>query len=144
MGRDASSEFQQQGLILHEFDYWWDYRGPSVVGGAKWLYPQATAALLSGVLELSLKVYRKTGYPGLLDFHFEADDLQDCGFLDTDRGHNYDFHKMLEPDVALDRRFTTSELGERLTEITMDCQRELYWAFGTDVSDTRLALDFRD
>jgi hypothetical protein len=144
LGSYGSSEFQQQGLILHEYDYWWDYHGPSVSSNAKWLSPRATAALLLGVLKLSLRVYRNAGYSGLLDFRFEADDLEECGFVDSDRGFGYDFHKMVEPDVAVERRFTTSELGDRITEIATECLRELYWAFGTDANDSRLAMDFQD
>jgi hypothetical protein len=86
LGSDGSSEFQHQGLILHEFDYWWDYYyGPSGPARAKLLSPAATAALFSGVLKLSLMIYRKAGYSGLLDFRFEADDLEGCGFLDDNR-----------------------------------------------------------
>jgi hypothetical protein len=146
LGSSWSSEFQQQGLILHEFDYWWDYHAHNSFPGGKWLSPRATAALLSGVLELSLLIYRKAGYSGLLDFRFEADDLEECGFLDSDPifGHSSDFRKMIEPDVIVERRFTTFELGDQLTEIAKECQRELYWAFGTDASDSRLALDFQE
>jgi hypothetical protein len=140
----GSSEFQQQGLILHEFDYWWDYYGPSVSVGGKWLSPSVTAAMFSGVLELSLLIYRKAGYYGFLDFKFEADDLEDCGFLDSDNRLWRDFYKMIEPDVALERRFTMYELGEHLIEIAKECQRELYWAFGIDATDKRLAIDFQD
>jgi hypothetical protein len=142
-GDCGSSEFQQQGLILHEFDYWWNYYGPYVSPGARQLYPEVTAALFWGALELSSEIYRKSHYPGLVDFQFNADGLRDAFFARAQEPAFYEPTKLIDSEVTIERRFSVGELEENLMAIARDCQRELYWAFGVDASDKLLDQTFQ-
>ncbi|HEX4321347.1 MAG TPA: ATP-binding protein [Acidobacteriaceae bacterium] len=143
-GSYGYSEFQQQGLIFHEFDYWWDYYGISSTSNARRIYPKVTSTLLWAVLQLSRRVYQRIGYSGFLEFRFEADDLSECFFADQETYFAHEGPRLVESEVSLDRQFTVAELEDGLMKIAQDCQRELYWTFGVDANDSRLSRDFLD
>jgi len=143
-GDYSYSEFQQQGLVLHEFDYWWDYtNSPSVSLGARQLLPEVTASLITGVLELSRELYRKAGYLGLVEFRFTADGLAGAFFSKAGRSWLNGVPKLIESEISISRRFSMGELEEGLLSISRDCQRELYWAFGFDAKENWLEDDFQ-
>jgi hypothetical protein len=142
-GGYSSSEFQQQGLISHEVDYFWDYYGHAVSPGARQLLPGVTAALIWGSLELSRRIYGKMGYSGLIDFEFRADGLKDAFFADAGSSSIYGPSKLVESEIIVQRRFPWPELDSNLMDIAQGCQRELYWAFGFDVKNDRLEHDFK-
>src|SRR6185312_6137496 len=52
------SEYQSQGLIFHEFDYWWDYLNPNTSATRRQLYSNAVAALVASTLLNAKTVYR--------------------------------------------------------------------------------------
>ncbi len=141
-GDYGSSEFQSQGLFLHEFDYWWDYYGRAVQPGGRVVYPSFTASAIFGTLELSRRIYREMGYAGVLDFRFQADGLKNAAFAEPGRKYTGEVPRLLEPEVVVQRRFSVGELEENLLNIARDCQSELYWAFGMDAPDQWLDLDF--
>lgn len=143
-GEYGYSEFQQQGLIFHEFDYWWDFSGPATSPGARQLLPGVTAALLWGTLELSQLIYRQVGYSGLVELRFEADGLKGAFFAEAGAVFSGRTAKLIESQVALEKHFTAGELEDRLIAIARECQSELYWAFGIDATESLLSRDFLD
>ncbi len=140
-GEYGYSEFQQQGLIFHEFDYWWEYVYQPVSRGARQLYPTVTAVLLKSALQLSLEIYRNASYFGLIDFSFEATALNGAFFCEPER-RVYNVPKLVDSDLKITRRFSLGELEQNLLGVAMDCQRELYWAFGFDADENWLRGDF--
>jgi hypothetical protein len=141
-GQFGSSEFQQQGLIFHEFEYWWDSAGASTSHGARQLLPGVTATLILGSLELSRQIYRQAGYSGLVDFRFEANGPSGAFFAEHVEALVSGVTKLVDSQVTAERRFTLGELEDRLFEIAQDCQREIYWAFGIDAEQRLLNRGF--
>jgi hypothetical protein len=142
-GEYSYSEFQQQGLILHEFDYWWDYAQTSVSLGARQLFPEVTASLITAVLELSRQLYRQAGYFGVVEFCFAADGLAGSFLSRSGRTWLNGVPKLVESEINISRRFSMGELEEDLVSIGKDCQRDLYWAFGFDARESWLEEEFR-
>jgi hypothetical protein len=141
-GQFGSSEFQQQGLIFHEFEYWWDSADAFTSFGARQLLPGATATLILGSLELSRQIYRKAGYSGLVDFRFEANGLNGAFFAEHQEAIASGIPKLVDSQVTVERHFPLGELEDRLFEIAQDCQREIYWAFGIDAEQRLLNRGF--
>jgi len=142
-GEYSYSEFQQQGLIFHELDYWWDYAPSSSVSpGARQLYPEVTAPVIVSVLDLSRQVYRRAGYPGLVEFRFKAVGLAGAFFSKSGRNWLDGVPKLIESEINISRRFSMGELEEDLIAISRDCQRQIYWAFGFDAKEKWLEDDF--
>lgn len=136
------SEYQSQGLILHEFDYWWDYHEVNQSAVQRRLYPDATAALFRSVLENARKVYKAADYQGTLDFSFEATGLKGAFFLSTQAG-SPNSPALVESNIRIDRSFSVDRLQESYIEIAKECQQELYWDFGVDASDVLVQWDFQ-
>lgn len=141
-GEYGYSEYQQQGLILHEFDYWWDYIGPNDSRQVRQLYPHATAALIMSALLNASKLYKDTSYSGTVEVTFHATGLARAFFNDGMR-IILDTPQLIESSVEIYRTITTSQLHDELGVVTADIQRELYWAFGFDAPDAWLIEDFK-
>lgn len=142
-GEYSYSDFQQQGLILHEIDYWWEYAHSSVSQGARQLFPEVTASLIAGVLELSRQLYREAGYFGLIEFCFKADGLAGAFFSRSGRSWLNGIPKLVESEININRRFSMGELEENPVAIGKECQRDLYWAFGFDAREDWLEEEFQ-
>ncbi|MGB6686836.1 MAG: ATP-binding protein [Terracidiphilus sp.] len=140
-GEYAYSEYQAQGLILHQFDYWWDYIQQNTSVQRRQLYPNATAALFTSVFKNGVKVFRQAGFHGALDFSFKASDLSGA-FIGSPARLIVDIPALVESNVQIARSFTIAELDENWLDIAKSCQRELYWAFGFDAPDKWLDEDF--
>jgi len=140
-GEYGSSQFQDHGLIFHEFDYWWDYLGIQTSQAVRRIYPTVTAALIVGVLQNCREIYRKAGYFGLIDLRITLSGLKDAQFLEYRRGL-VDVPQLLESEIIIRRRFSQGELEEESLAIAISCQQELYWAFGFDASEKWLKEDF--
>jgi len=140
-GEYSYSEFQSQGLLYYEFDYWWDYLYPQTSQVVRQVYPSVTAALINGVLESARLIFQNAGYRGLIDFSFAANGLKDAFFLDPNRTV-HEPPKLVESEITIKRRFTFAELEEKQLEISIDCQTELYWAFGFQAPERWIKADF--
>ena len=140
-GEYGSSQFLDHGLIVHEFDYWWDYLGIQTSQTVRRVYPTVTAALIVGVLENTRGLYTEVGYFGLVDFEFSMNGLRDAQFLEYSRGL-VDVPQLLESEVTIKRRFSVGELEEQLLPIAISCQQDLYCAFGFDAPEKWLKSDF--
>jgi hypothetical protein len=140
-GEYGSSQFLDHGLIVHEFDYWWDYLGIQTSQTVRRVYPTVTAALIVGVLKNTRGLYTEVGYFGLVDFEFSMNGLRDAQFLEYSRGL-VDVPQLLESEVTIKRRFSVGELEEQLLPIAISCQQDLYWAFGFDAPEKWLKSDF--
>lgn len=135
------SEYQAQGLILHQLDYWWDYVDLNTSVAQRQLYPSAMAALFASVLENAAKVFRSADYGGTLDFSFKASGLAGAYFI-SPRREMAEIPHLTESEVRIDRMITVAQLEETSIEVARGCQRELYWAFGYDAPEGWLAEDF--
>lgn len=140
-GEYGSSQFLDHGLIVHEFDYWWDYLNAQTSQVVRRIYPSVTGALVAGVLENCRHVYVKAGYLGLVDFEICLSGLKDAQFLEDRRGL-IEPPRLLESQITVKRRFSVGELEEQSLAIAIICQQELYWAFGFDAPEKWLKQDF--
>jgi hypothetical protein len=142
-GHESYSEFQQQGLIYHEIDYWWDYLDQGHQRTNRQINTLATAAVVFASLDLSRNIYREVGYPGLVEFSFGVDGLQDSFLIPGGSGPTFEPLSMIDNGIRIERQFTVKDLEDRLKEIVKDIQREIYWAFGYDATDALLNYDCR-
>jgi hypothetical protein len=136
------SEYQAHGMIFHQFDYWWDYIAQNTFPQVRQLYPDATAALLTSAFANAVKIYQKANYAGIVEFSFKATGLAGAFFAGPRRTH-LDIAHLAESEVELKRAFTVEQLASSVLETAMDCQRELYWAFGFDAPDKWIIEDFQ-
>lgn len=103
--------------------------------------PSAAASLINGVLENATRIFQNTTYTGLIDFSFVASRIRNAIFSDPTQG-NGSMPKIIDSRVAIARRFTTEELRKERLDISVDCQRDLYWACGCDVPEQSIRADF--
>jgi hypothetical protein len=140
-GEYGSSQFLDCGLIVHEFDYWWDYLSLQTSQTVRRISPMVTAALVAGVFENTKKLYAKADYFGLVDFEFSLSGVKDAQLLEYSRAL-VDIPQLLESEVIIKRRFSVGELEDQSVPIAISCQQELYWAFGFDAPEKWLKQDF--
>jgi hypothetical protein len=140
----GSTEFQQQGMIFHSFDFWWE-RGPvpQIRNGARQIYPSVCARLIAGMLELAKRYYPEIGFFGLVDFEFRFEGVR--GLLFWDEKSMLDLHTptpIIDDAIAVCRTVSIVELQGGSEGLACDFQKEMYWTCGIAASLGLIQRDF--
>ena len=136
---DGTSEFyfteiHQQGLIYTEHEFRWDKYEPD---GLEFM-PSGAAILLRTGAEFGCALYEHFGYFGQCDLHLGLVGIKD-------RAVKAGYHRMpqiMDDSLAVERTISTRLDNDDLFSICKEMMREVYWAFGWEVSDERLVRDF--
>jgi hypothetical protein len=139
----GTSEFHEQGIIYHSFDFWWDL-GSAETGPApsRLVSPSVSAAWIWATLELAAGVYDAVGFGGLVDLEFRFEGVKGALFMNPGLFSNYDPVPIVDDDIGVRRTYSIFAIREKMLEIVKDCQREMYWNCGVDASDGLVCQDF--
>jgi hypothetical protein len=125
------TEVQQQGMIYSEFGFWSESNAVSCV---------AAAMLIGAALKYAMQLYEALGYFGLFDFEFRLMGVKDR-IVEAKYVHDTPY-PMIDDVVELHSRQRVTANPEELREQAFQMLRQIYWAFGLDVSPKRLEEDF--
>jgi len=140
----GTSEFHEQGVIYHSFDFWWE--SGSVETGtpsSRTVSPSVSAAWMWATLELAAGVYDAVGFGGLVDLDFRFEGVKGALFMNPSIFNNYDPVPIVDDDIGVRRTYSIFTIRKQMLEIVKDCQREMYWNCGVDASDGLVTHDFR-
>lgn len=119
------TEVQQQGLVYHEYGFWWDdedrWRG--------WVFPNAVAELLLASLAFGARLYQRVGYWGLVDVEFRLVGVRGRKF-GAPNSMSMSQHIALDDIVAVQARETVSLLSADTSKIAKALYQEILWGFG--------------
>jgi hypothetical protein len=128
------TEIHQQGLIYTEHEFRWDKYQPD---GLEFM-PSGAAILLRTGAEFGCALYEHFGYFGQCDLHLGLVGIKD-------RAVKSSYHRMpqiMDNTLAVERTISTRIDHDALFSICKEMMREVYWAFGWEVSNERLTKDF--
>lgn len=138
----GASEYQQQGMIYHSFDFWWDEdHKASSTPKLRNVFPSVCAAFLWGMLEFAGKLYSSVGFASLLDLEFRLEGVRDAVFAERPHGFSSSA-PIINDSISVRRTLLLSDIVSRGMEIAEDALRELYWDCGIDPSDERVKRNF--
>lgn len=121
------TEIQQQGLVYHEYGFWWDdedrYRS--------WVFPNAIAELMLVALQFGTSIYERTGYWGLLDFEFRLAGVRDRR-IGSPNPLFLGEYKAVDDILAVRTRDSGLSLRDNMFEVAKSLYKEILWSFGWD------------
>jgi hypothetical protein len=120
------TEIQQQGMLYHEWGFWWD-------GNEQWrqiVFASSVVELLVAGLHCASLLYSKFGYWGLIEIQFSLVGVDGRGFYDP-LPTTYPRTNKATEDVITTTEFTSvPELAADGIELARRMMLELAWAFG--------------
>lgn len=135
------TEIQQQGLIYHEYGFWWDKRDGA---WATLVFPSSIAELLVAGLSYGLKIYERVGYWGTVDFKFSLIDVRERQFTEPNA-----FRMGIEStsftadnEITVQATGNVNELFADGLELLKELLTDIAWAFGDQVDPTTVARYF--
>jgi hypothetical protein len=136
---DQTSEFyfteiHQLGLVYTEHEFRWDKYQP----GNLEFSPSGAAMLLRTAAEFGCYLYEQFGYYGLCDLHLELIGVKDRAV----KLSHYRTPQIMDDILAIERKVSTRIDNTVLLSICKEMIRDVYWAFGWEVSSERLQKDF--
>ena len=127
------TEIHQLGLIYSEFEFWWDRQIPD-----KTFYPSCAATLLQATGQLARTLYRHFGYFGLFDLHMTL-----AGIRGRYVKSSWSRREIMDDLIQFESKVTAAAEEQEVTDKAKDMVRQIYWAFGWDVSNEQLERDFQ-
>jgi hypothetical protein len=128
------TEIHQQGLIYTEHEFRWDKYQPN----DSEFFPGGAAMLLRIAAEFGCAVYERFGYFGLCDLHLSLVGVKDRAI----KSSYHTMPRMMDDSMAVQRTISAHIDNDDLFSICKEMIREVYWAFGLEVSNERLGNDF--
>jgi hypothetical protein len=127
------TEIHQLGLIYSEFEFWWDRQIPE-----KTFYPSSAAALLQAMGHYARTLYRHFGYFGVFDLHMTL-----AGIRGRYIKSNWSQREIMDDVIQFESKVSAGAEAQGVTDKAKEMVRQIYWAFGSDVSNEQLERDFR-
>ncbi len=122
------SEIQQQGLVYHEYGFWWDSDSKM----RDLVVPSSVAELLISFLRYGVRIYEKTGYWGIVDFEFRLAGVRGRKFREpTGFVEPWPEWGAVDDVISVREAATVSELRANGVEMIRRLMSDLAWAFGT-------------
>jgi hypothetical protein len=127
------TEIHQQGLVYSEIEFWWEDQIENV------FVPQSGAILLRLATKFARNIFRRVGYFGDFDLGMRLVGVRDRSIHPT----LFQKPKMMDDAVEFNARINATSSEEDILSKLKEMIRDVYWAFGWDVDDNRIANDFK-
>jgi hypothetical protein len=127
------TEMHQHGLIYSEFEFWWDRNVTDKV-----FFPGVAATLLQATGQYARTLYRQFGYFGLFDLHITLAGIKGRCIKSV-----WSRREIMDNLIQFESRINTASDEQEVNEKAKEMVRQIYWAFGWDVSNEQLERDFQ-
>jgi hypothetical protein len=144
-GQYGTTEFQQQGMLFHSFDFWWDHADtPTVTHGARTIPAGVTSNLIWAMFELADRFYTAVGFSGLIEAEFRLEGVKNAFFMhEALYTRPYDPTPIIDEVIPIRRTYPQAEIAHRKAAIAREYQKEIYWSCGINASDNLVDQDFQ-
>lgn len=130
------TEIHEIGLVYSEIEFWWDD------STKKAFLPHAAAKLLYAAIQFSRDLYLACGFFGSFDVTMKIAGVADR-HLRTARAIVSNGPRVMDDVTEVSCRVPTPGTDQEMLPYCKNIIRDIYWAFGRDVSDSDLAADFK-
>jgi hypothetical protein len=130
------TEIHEIGLVYSEIEFWWDD------SMKKAFLPHAAAKLLNAAVQFSRDLYAECGFLGSFDLSLRIAGVADRS-LNSARGVLSTAPRVMDDVTEVSCRVTTPGNDEEMLSYCKNLIRQIYWAFGRDISENDLSADFK-
>jgi hypothetical protein len=130
------TEIHEIGLVYSEIEFWWDD------STKKAFLPHSAAKLLNVAVQFSRDLYLECGFFGSFDVTMKIAGVADRS-LNSARAVLSNAPRVMDDVTEVSCRVSTPGNDQDMLAYCKNLIREIYWAFGRDVSENDLAADFK-
>lgn len=121
------TEIQQQGLVYHEYGFWWDDRRDD---WKKLVFPPSIAELMIAALNLGCRMYSNTGYHGLVDAELSLVGIRGRMFQEPSQFPAGAAYGAVDDEITVRATQTVAEWTAMGVDTVRRMMSDIAWAFG--------------